>query len=60
VRVILTLGKQIDAIIVAEGVATQEPFDWLVNNQCDQIQGYFISRPAPLDQLANVHTPILE
>jgi diguanylate cyclase (GGDEF)-like protein len=60
VRLILTLGKQIDAIIVAEGVETQEQFDWLVNNNCDQIQGYFISRPAPLDQLANVHTPIVE
>lgn len=54
VRLILTLGKQIDATVVAEGVETQEQFDWLVSNECDQIQGYFISRPAPLNQLKYV------
>lgn len=54
VGLIFALGKQIGATIVAEGVETQEQFDWLSKSDCDQIQGYFISRPAELDDLESV------
>ncbi|WP_299831480.1 bifunctional diguanylate cyclase/phosphodiesterase [uncultured Roseobacter sp.] len=51
IRLILSLGKQIGATIVAEGVETQDQYDWLSRHHCDQIQGFFIARPAPLDEL---------
>lgn len=51
IRLILSLGKQIGATIVAEGVETQDQYDWLALHQCDQIQGFFIARPAPLNEV---------
>jgi len=48
IRLILALGKQIGATIVAEGVETQKQYDWLRQHNCDQIQGFYIARPAPL------------
>jgi len=47
IQLILTLGKQVGARIVAEGVETQEQLDWLAENQCEEVQGYFITRPMP-------------
>ena len=39
--------------IVVEGVETQERLDLLVNSGCvAQVQGYFISRPIPIDAFA--------
>ncbi len=49
IRLILALGKQIGATIVAEGVETKEQYDWLCEHDCDQIQGYWVARPAPLE-----------
>jgi diguanylate cyclase (GGDEF)-like protein len=45
VQLILTLGKQIGARVVSEGVETQEQLDWLTDNNCKEAQGYFITRP---------------
>lgn len=54
VSLILTLARQIGACSVAEGVETQAQLDWLTENKCDQVQGYFISRPAPPEHLNRV------
>ncbi len=51
VTLILALGKQIGATVVAEGVETQCQYDWLAAQGCNQIQGYHISRPLPLEDL---------
>jgi EAL domain-containing protein (putative c-di-GMP-specific phosphodiesterase class I) len=37
------LGMQ----VIAEGVETLEQLQYLAKNDCDAIQGYFISRPLP-------------
>ncbi len=47
ISLILTLAHQIGAIVVAEGVETEEQRDWLANQDCEQAQGYFLSRPVP-------------
>ena len=36
---------------VAEGIETKGHFDFLEKYCCDRVQGYFISRPMPLDEL---------
>ncbi|WP_375230466.1 putative bifunctional diguanylate cyclase/phosphodiesterase [Roseobacter sp. S98] len=51
VSLILALGRQIDATVVAEGVETRAQYDWLAHNDCDQIQGFYFSRPVPLENL---------
>ncbi|MNG41552.1 Oxygen sensor protein DosP [compost metagenome] len=37
--------------MVAEGVETPEQMDLLRSFDCDQVQGYLISRPLPMDEL---------
>ncbi len=54
IGLILTLAKQIGATVVAEGVETQEQFDWLCSKDCDQAQGFLLSRPIPVEQLPDV------
>lgn len=42
---IIALGHTIGLEVVAEGVETQEQVQYLFDNQCDNIQGYFFSKP---------------
>lgn len=51
VSLILTLGRQIGATIVAEGVENQSQMDWLWANGCNQVQGFHLARPVPDDRL---------
>ena len=34
--------------IVAEGIETKEQVDFLVNENCDLIQGYYYAKPMPV------------
>ena len=45
------LAKKLDMTIVAEGVETQEDWDLVTELGCDQVQGYFIAKPMPVDEL---------
>jgi EAL domain-containing protein (putative c-di-GMP-specific phosphodiesterase class I) len=47
----ILLAKKLDMKIVAEGVETQREWDLMVKLGCDQVQGYFVSRPMPFDQI---------
>ncbi len=44
-RTIIGLAHNLGMIAVAEGVETQEQVAFLTTHQCDQIQGYFFSKP---------------
>jgi diguanylate cyclase (GGDEF)-like protein/PAS domain S-box-containing protein len=54
VRAVLALGHNLDLITVAEGVETPEQLTILRNEGCDEIQGYLIGRPQPIDQYAAI------
>ena len=45
VSTIVSLGQLLNMKIVAEGVETKEQFEFLRGIFCDQIQGYYFSRP---------------
>ncbi|WP_419811403.1 putative bifunctional diguanylate cyclase/phosphodiesterase [Bacterioplanoides sp.] len=47
---IIALGKNLDMMIVAEGVETAEQAQFLINSGCDLAQGYYYGRPLPADQ----------
>ncbi len=51
VRSIIEFGHNFGHKVVAEGVETQEMYDFLASIGCDQAQGYFISRPQECQQL---------
>ena len=49
---IIALGRALDLTIVAEGVETVEQEAFLRAHNCDEIQGYLISKPLPADEFA--------
>ena len=51
VKSIISMAKQIGVQTLAEGVETQEQFDFLRYIGCEKVQGYFFSRPLPSEQL---------
>jgi EAL domain-containing protein (putative c-di-GMP-specific phosphodiesterase class I) len=50
-RSIIDLGHNQGLKVVAEGVQSQPTLDKLIELGCDLVQGYFISRPIPADEL---------
>ncbi len=50
-KVIIGLGKGLGMDIVAEGVETVEEAAFLRENDCDQLQGYLVSRPLPVSEI---------
>jgi diguanylate cyclase (GGDEF)-like protein/PAS domain S-box-containing protein len=52
VRAVIGLGHGLDVPIVAEGVETGEQLAFLAEEHCDQVQGYYIGKPAPITQYA--------
>jgi len=55
VSTIISLAHSLEHKVVAEGVETEEQANILRLLRCDELQGYLISRPLPLEQL----TPLL-
>ena len=51
VRTVIELGHNFGLTVVAEGVETKEVLDALAALGCDEIQGYFISKPQACDLL---------
>lgn len=50
-RAIITMAHQLKLKVIAEGVETEGQLKFLVANQCDEIQGYFFSRPVPAGEM---------
>jgi len=51
VRAIVMLAKALKLEVVAEGVEDMSQFEAAVTAGCDEIQGYFIGRPMPAEQM---------
>ena len=49
VRAIINLAHNMGKSVIAEGVETQEQLNFLVDNGCDTVQGYFFSRPVDFE-----------
>ncbi len=47
-RTIISLGQNLGLNVIAEGVETEEQRDFLCKEGCLSYQGYFISRPLPV------------
>lgn len=46
----ISLAKQLDMKIVAEGVEKKEQVDFLAGQDCDMIQGYYYAKPMPANE----------
>ncbi len=58
---IIQMGHNLHLEVIAEGVETAAQLAFLRRHQCDQIQGYYFSRPLPvpaIEQLLLAHTTL--
>ncbi|MCX5849708.1 MAG: EAL domain-containing protein [Deltaproteobacteria bacterium] len=51
---IINMGKHLSLTIVAEGVETHEQDDFLRKSSCDEVQGFYFSKPITPDQFADL------
>jgi diguanylate cyclase (GGDEF)-like protein len=51
VKAVVALAQSLNLEIIAEGVETLEQKEFLVQNGCENIQGYFYSKPIPADKM---------
>lgn len=48
---IISMVKKLGCETVAEGVETEEQYEYLKNIDCDNIQGFLLGRPMPADKI---------
>lgn len=51
VGLIITLMKQFEFKVIAEGIETEEQLDYINKYNCDLFQGYLVSKPIPKEQI---------
>jgi diguanylate cyclase (GGDEF)-like protein len=49
VRAIISLAHNLQKSVIAEGVETKSQLEFLIKQDCDQVQGYFFSPPVSLE-----------
>lgn len=49
-RTIIKMAHELGKEAIAEGVETREQADFLIENKCDSVQGYFYSYPLPWEE----------
>ena len=50
-RAVISLGRQLNLKVIAEGVETERQLDFLRDNDCHEIQGYHYSKPVSPGEL---------
>jgi EAL domain-containing protein (putative c-di-GMP-specific phosphodiesterase class I) len=54
VRTIIGLGRALHLPVVAEGVETKEQQAFLAHELCDEVQGFLIGRPRPIEDYSAI------
>lgn len=51
IQSIISLAKKLNLEIVAEGVETQKQLEFLQSNHCEEVQGFYFSKPVTTSEL---------
>ena len=54
VTAVIGLAHNLGIKIIAEGVETEEQLAYLRERGCDEVQGFYFSKPIPADELARL------
>ena len=52
IRAVIGLARGLELPVLAEGVETKEQLAFLAKESCDEVQGYLIGRPLPIEDYA--------
>ena len=55
---VIDLAKKLNMKIVAEGIETEEQVEFLTEQACDLIQGYFYAKPMPVSEFEEKYREI--
>jgi EAL domain-containing protein (putative c-di-GMP-specific phosphodiesterase class I) len=50
---IISMAKSLHLEVIAEGVENEAQMSFLRAHQCDEIQGYYFSKPLAVDKIAD-------
>jgi diguanylate cyclase (GGDEF)-like protein/PAS domain S-box-containing protein len=53
-QAIISMAHSLKLQVIAEGVETRAQLEYLRRGRCDEIQGYFFSRPLPPDEISQL------
>jgi len=53
-KAVIALAKSLNLRVIAEGVETKEQKEFLVENGCESIQGYYYSKPIPAQKMEEI------
>jgi len=54
IRAVIGLGRGLDLPVVAEGVETAAQLAFLTEEACNEVQGYLVGRPGPIENYAEL------
>ncbi|TSB47195.1 putative bifunctional diguanylate cyclase/phosphodiesterase [Alkalicoccobacillus porphyridii] len=55
---LISLAQKLGILVTAEGVETEEQVELLKKINCDEVQGFYFSKPVPFDMINNIYDPI--
>jgi EAL domain-containing protein (putative c-di-GMP-specific phosphodiesterase class I) len=53
IKAIISLAKALELKVIAEGTENEEQLKFLETNDCDYVQGYYLCRPLPPQELVD-------
>jgi diguanylate cyclase (GGDEF)-like protein len=56
VEAIISMGHKLKLKVIAEGVETEQQMTYLREHGCDDIQGFLLSKPLPVDEISRLLT----
>ncbi|KTD49108.1 regulatory protein (GGDEF and EAL domains) [Legionella rubrilucens] len=54
IQAVIAMARNLNLEVLAEGVETQKQLDFLKGNECNQIQGFYFSKPLPASELTKL------
>lgn len=54
IECIIDMSKKLDITIIAEGIETQEQYEYIKSQNCDMVQGYYFSYPIDYYKFCNM------